>query len=171
MNNEEQKSQENKSITLLEIQNLKDELAVKTKEALEYLVGWKRALADYQNMEKEVVRREDKMKEFSFQSFIKGLLPVVEHWDMAGNFIPEDQKKQDWVVGIIGIRRQMDVFLSGLGVKRIELLGKPYDPKYAETVGEEMVKDGVSGVVLRELCGAYEYNGQVLRHAKVIVAK
>jgi molecular chaperone GrpE len=59
--------------------------------------------------------------------------------------------------------------LEKSGVKRIETVGKQFDPHRHEAVG---VKDsGKDNEVLEEMQAGYMLGETVLRHAKVIVSK
>lgn len=146
-----------------------DELTDLQTKCDEYLNGWKRAQADYQNLKKE---HEDQMKrltQITNAGLISQLLPIIDHFELAIRHIPENQEKEEWVQGFYHIKKQFDEFLSKTGIKRIATVGKEFDPNLHEAVS---IKEGKKeNEVLEEIQAGYVLGGFVLRHAKVIVSK
>jgi molecular chaperone GrpE len=56
-----------------------------------------------------------------------------------------------------------------MGVKKIEAVGKPFDPHFHEAVRE--VSGEKDGMVVEELSVGYELNGKVIRPSQVTVSK
>lgn len=154
----------------------KDEEQQKSKEYLdlqakceEYLAGWKRAQADYQNLKREHGEQMKRLTEIVNAGLLTQLLPIIDHYDLAIKHVPEEQSGEEWAQGFYHIRKQFDDFLTKNGVKRIATVGKQFDPHLHEAVG---VKDGEQdNVVLEETQAGYMLGEQVLRHAKVVVSK
>ena len=57
--------------------NPEDELKAKCDE---YLAGWQRARADYQNLQKETERRITEVIGYSNEAFLAELLPILDHF-------------------------------------------------------------------------------------------
>lgn len=79
------------------------------------------------------------------------------------------EKYQTWLTGIDGLVKQLDKALEELGVKKIEALGKKFDPNFHEAVRE--VPGEEDGVVLEEYQTGFELNGKVIRPSQVAISK
>ena len=137
-------------------------------KADEYLAGWKRAMADYQNREKELARERQDFAGFVREQLLLDFLPVLDNLRQAVAFIPDGVRSQPWAQGVGRIVQQFEEALRQHGVTSFSAAGTPFDPSRHEAVGEE---DGAPGAVIREQAVGYERGGKVLRPAKVIVGK
>lgn len=137
-------------------------------KAAEYLQGWKRAIADYQNREKELATEKRAVAQYAVTGVVDAMLPVLDNLQSAFTHIPEEQRSLGWVQGITHIIRQFQDVLKQFGVTPFASVGLPFDPTRHDAVGEEA---GEAGIVLREVAAGYEQNGNLLRVARVIVGK
>ncbi len=89
----------------------------------------------------------------------------------GGGKVEQDFAKayKNWQVGIGGILMQIDKTLSELGVKKIEAVGKKFDPNLHEAVKE--VEGEEDGMVVDQLQTGFELNGKVIRPAQVVVSR
>ena len=76
---------------------------------------------------------------------------------------------QTWLTGIDGLVKQLDKALEELGVKKIEALGKKFDPNFHEAVREVPAEE--DGVVMQEYQTGFELNGKVIRPSQVAISK
>jgi molecular chaperone GrpE len=74
-------------------------------------------------------------------------------------------------VGVKMVQRKLLKLLESEGVKPIEALGKPFDPRYHEAVFEVDTKDHPDGYVMDELRSGFTYNDRILRASMVKVAR
>ena len=156
---------------------LKEKITKLEKRAEENLDGWKRAKADYINFKKESETKQTELIQFVTANIVGGLLPVLDSFKQAVKHIPEKQEKENWVVGIIQTKKQIDNFLRDLGLEEIKTVGEKFDPKFHEAVdkkkasqtgqGENKIEEGI---ILEEVSGGYKMGDKVLIPAKVIVA-
>ncbi len=56
----------------------------------EYLAGWKRALADYDNLKKETAREHAVLRELATARAAEGLLRLCDQMDVAISRLPPD---------------------------------------------------------------------------------
>ena len=68
------------------------------------------------------------------------------------------------------IQKQLAHFLADQGLKRIETLGRHFDPHVHEAVGQIISEDREEGIVLEEMLAGYQLNGKLLRPAKVKIS-
>ena len=67
--------------------------------------------------------------------------------------------------------RGFEALLAGEGVKVIEIKGKPFDPRLAEAIGTSATNGASEDTVVEVAEKGYTLGEEVLRPAKVIVAK
>jgi len=75
------------------------------------------------------------------------------------------------IKGLLQIKTQIQDFLKNQGVEEIKSVGERFDPNFQEVVGEIETKDKEPGIVVEEIQKGYKIYGQVLRPARVKVAK
>ena len=56
----------------------------------EYLNGWKRALADYENLKKQTQKEKEEFAKFATLNFVISLIPVYDHLKLSFNHLPEE---------------------------------------------------------------------------------
>ena len=145
------------------------------KERDEYLDGWKRAKADFLNYKKEEEERIQATIDFSRRCLLEKILPILDNLARAEKEIPEGERENKVYKGFLQIVFQWQEFLKSEGIEEIETVGKSFDPKIHEAVGEvdpsTGLGQGVSGVVAEEVEKGYIMNGTLIRPAKVKVVK
>lgn len=143
----------------------------------EYLAGWKRALADYENLQKQNAQTRETDRRRVRSSLAEDLLPVVDNFGYVMKHVPdmsaapdELKKKFDtWFQGIGHIDRQFTEALKNIGVEPIPTVGHKFDPNLHESGGSKKDETQADGVVLEELIKGWKIGDVVLRPAKVIV--
>ena len=148
----------------------KDKIDKKKNKEQEYLDGWKRAQADYANLQKETEKQMSDFRKYANQDMLMQILPLVDYFKHAFNAIPEDQKDDDWLKGIKHIQDYLYKFLEDNNIEEIKTVGKKFDPEKHEVIKEEK-GDGKEkdGVIIKETQSGFIYNGKVLQPAKVII--
>lgn len=136
----------------------------------EYLNGWKRAKADYENLKKETEQRIIDLKEFATAGLILDILPVYSHFKLACQHIPGEEQKKDWVKGILHIKREFEELLKKFEITEIKTVGEKFNPEFHEAVShQESEKE--EDIIFKEVKSGYLLNGKVIQPAKVIVSK
>lgn len=141
---------ENVSSHLTELERLLEETELK----------YKRALADYQNLEKRVQEEKGSWIRLANKNLLLRLLPVLDTLMLAAKHA-EDQTLQ------VTLQQFLSV-LQNEGVTKIETEGKEFDPKTMECV---VTEDGEEGKVLEELRAGFMLSDTVLRPAQVKVGR
>jgi molecular chaperone GrpE len=73
--------------------------------------------------------------------------------------------------GLHATLKGFEALLAGEGVKAVEVVGKPFDPRIAESIGSRDVEDGEEDRVLEEVQRGYVLGEDLLRPAQVLVSK
>ena len=147
-----------------QIDELKEHLEKEEKNSAIATDKWKRALADYQNLENQTIdrinAREDKI--------ILYFLTVHEDFIRAKNAYEKDGINVD---GLNVIIKNMESILDNYEVKAMESEGKKLDPKLHEVV-QEIEEDNLEeGTIVKEIAKGYIIRGKVLKYSKVCVSK
>jgi len=165
-NNEKKETEISKSQAAFykfQIDELKEHLEKEEKNSAIAIDKWKRALADYQNLEKQTIdrinAREDKI--------ILYFLTVYEDFIRAKNAYEKDGIN---VEGLNVIIKNIESILDNYEVKAIETEGK-FDPKLHEVVQEVEEDNLEEGTIVKEIAKGYIIRGEVLKYSKVCVSK
>lgn len=141
----------------------------KFEEELKDLEGkYKRALADYQNLEKRVREERIQWIKTASKDILVRMLPIVDTLMLA-------QKHSEEKTLHVVTQQFLDL-LKSEGVARIETKDKKFDPKLMECITIEEVDSSTSsgqeeGKVLEELRAGFMMHDTVLRPAQVKVGK
>lgn len=125
----------------------------------------KRALADYQNLNKNVVSEKAEFARFALEGFFLELLPVYENLKMAISTLNEDDVKNPWVEGIKYVIKQFQDIFKANGLEEIETIGQKFDYNLMEAV------EGQGEIVEKEIRKGYKLKGKVIIPAKVVLEK
>lgn len=140
------KKNDNKNIKNEEIKNIENQL--------------KRALADYQNLEKRIVVEKSVWIKIANKDLLLKLLPGLDSLILA-----EQHTKDEGVK--LSIKHFLDI-LEQVGVKKIETVGKDFNPNFMEAVS---TIEGEDGKVIEEVRQGYVLFDTILRPAQVVVGK
>lgn len=121
---------------------------------------YKRALADYHNLQKRVQDEKSRWIQSSNRELLLRLLPVLDTLMLASSHL-NDQGL------IVSINQFLDI-LKAEGVIKIKTEGEAFDPQTMECV---VTEEGKENQVLQELRAGYLIHGNVLRAAQVKVGK
>jgi len=121
---------------------------------------WKRALADYANLEKRVQQEKESFIKFSNAGLVDKLLAVLDDLERAEKHLKNK--------GLTMAVNQFRLVLKTEGVEEITALGNRFDPNSMDCV--EMVK-GKKNMISEVVLKGYLLNNRVLRPAKVKVGK
>jgi len=121
---------------------------------------YKRALADYQNLEKRVIEDRRSHVISANKDLMLRLLPVLDTLILASK---HDKSK----TLEISISQFLDT-LKSEGVVKIDVLGKKFGPESMECVS---IVEGEDGEVVEEVRAGYMLGDRLLRPAQVLVGE
>ncbi len=149
----------------------KEILAECEKKKEEYFSGWQREKADFINYKKGELERLEEILFSAKESLLLKIIPVLDNFDLAEKAIPEKDKEDKNVKGMLLIKKQLLETLKGMGLKEINCIGQKFDPEKQEAIEEIEKKDAESGTVVEEIEKGYELNDRIIRPAKVKISK
>lgn len=144
----------------------------------EYLAGWKRALADYENLRGDIDRTKSENRHHIRIDLALDLLPVIDNFEQAVNHVPnlsscDDVTKksiENWLQGVTFIKKQFEDVLANLGIEPIDV-GGSFDHNLHEAIEEREEEGRESGAILDVRTTGWKMGDRVLRPAKVIIKK
>ena len=187
MNDDNQQDDQNPEVSIEE--KLQQDLEAATN-------NWKRAMADFENYKRRKEGENKELVEFAREVTVAKLLPALDSLEQALKHMPEypsvvspfmgssedktadksanymefKKQYQNWQSGVNGIVIQLDKTLGELGVKKIEALGKKFDPHFHEAI-REVESDKDDGIIVEEVQTGFELNGKVIRPSQVVISK
>lgn len=143
-------------------QDLKEENYVKIlrEECLEYENKYKRALADYQNLEKRVFEEKGNWVKQANKELILRFLPILDTLMLASTHVKDQGLK-------LSIQQFLDT-LKNEGIEKIQTHGKEFNPHTMECI---QIIDGEEGKVIEEVRAGYTLYDKVIRPAQVKVGR
>ncbi|MFN2448495.1 MAG: nucleotide exchange factor GrpE [Candidatus Baltobacteraceae bacterium] len=127
------------------------------------------AMADFENYKKRMERQFKDIATSGERKMLLNFLPVLDNLERALNFSAENtQALRD---GLQKTLRQFENVLAMADVKPIDVKGKPFDPAIAEAIGTQNAPGIQDDIVLEQAQKGYVRGDDLLRPAKVIVAK
>lgn len=144
-----------------------EELKRKSALADEYLEDLKRLKAEFQNYKKRMEEDIKRIQEYAAEELIKELLDVLDSFDRAEQV---EGVSSSFLEGLRMVRRQFENILLKWGLKRMETVGKEFDPSFHEAL---MCTDSnaPTNTVVKEVRGGYLLKNKVIRPAQVIVGR
>ena len=123
-----------------------------------------RLLADYQNLEKQIIDRINSRGD----KIILDFLTVYEDFIRAKAAYEKEGGNVDNLNGII---KNMKSILGNNDVNPIEAEGRKFDPKLHEVVQEIEDDNHEEGTIVKEIAKGYIIRDEVMKYSKVCVSK
>jgi molecular chaperone GrpE len=151
-----------------EIDALKKKLLEAESKTSEYKDSWLRSQAEFQNYRKRV-ERDNELTYVSLKGdIVKKILPVLDDLERA---LQNRSADDPWANGIELVARKFQNILESEGVKKIETVGKEFDPNFHEAISHEPADGVQSGHVIGVVQNGYMIGERVIRPALVRVAQ
>jgi len=149
---------------------LQERLQELVEQETQHIDRLKRLQAEFDNYKKRIARETASLEERISDTTILDFLPLYDSLERAFATYTEDADTEALVSGLEMIRAQFEQTLETRGVKRIECIGKPFDPTFHEallSVDSEEEKN----TIIDELSSGYLRNERPLRVSKVVVSR
>ncbi len=136
-----------------------------------------RALAEMENLRRRTEREVADAKSYGVTSFARDMLTFADNLNRAIEALPPiareglDPAVISFIEGIELTERDFVSRLARFGVKKLEPMGKRFDPNMHEALFEIPDESVPSGTVMRVVEQGYAIGERVLRPAKVGVSR
>lgn len=131
---------------------------------------YKRALADYQNLQKQMSKERFEFVKYANEQLLCEILPVYDNLKMA--ILHSDSENGNWVEGVKHVANQFKSILNGIGVEEIKTVGEKFDHNLMEAMENVPTeKKDEDNIVSKELRPGYKLHDKAFIPAKVAVYK
>lgn len=130
-----------------------------------------RVLADFENYKKRAERVARDRLEEERRKLLTRILGVVDNLERAAAYREQGAPAEQLVDGVLATIKQFRDVLEAEGVRPIEVVGKPFDPKVAEAIAVHRDDKVPENTILEEARKGYKLGDEVLRPAQVVVSK
>lgn len=148
--------------------SLEEQLAAANARADENYGKFLLAAADFDNYKKRMQRDIDSIVSSRRRMLLERLLPVLDNLKRA---LQSDSGGDKLRGGLEQTLRGFEAVMANEGVKPIEVRGETFDPRVAEAVGTSPAGNVAEDTVVEVAETGYMLGDDLLRPAKVIVAK
>ncbi len=128
-----------------------------------------RRQADFENYRKRVEKERHQDRNRAVELLLDSILPVLDAFDRALDSA-DDSASAEYLRGFEMIRRQLSDLLIKQGLKRIESVGKEFNPHFHHAIERVETHQHPDGLVIGEMQPGYVFHDRVLRPAMVRVA-
>jgi molecular chaperone GrpE len=154
------------------VEQLERQLAEKDRQLQDAIARYRQAAAEFEQSRLRQRREISKEIERGRREFLSDLLEVVDNLDRALDAARTSPSPEALLQGVEMVRRQFLAKLEGLGVRRIEAEGHPFDPLLHEAVSTvPSPTPDHDGLVVGIVRHGYTIGDDILRPAAVAVAQ
>lgn len=155
------------------VKKIKEKLKKCEAERRDYLSGWQRAKADFINAKREEEERRESFIKFSERELILRFLVLADSFDrLFADKKAWETMDKSWRQGVENLRNQFMDILKKQKVEAIDAVGKIFNPKEHESIGEIKVdKTEKEGIVMEELRRGYKMHNVIIRPTLVKIGK
>jgi molecular chaperone GrpE len=135
------------------------------------LNGWKRALADYDNIKKDLLKERMNIRQSAKEGVAHELIAVLDNFDQAARFQPEGLPKEAevWMTGLMHVRNQLESVMQGLGLETYCQPGETFDVNLHDAAAERTEEDKADQEILDVQQRGWKMGEKIVRPAKVII--
>jgi len=140
------------------------------ESVLELTADLQRVQADFINYRRRA--EEDRVRALytGKEQAVMALLPVLDNIERAIAHEPADIKDHAWVKGIAGVAQQLESQLESIGLRKIGVVGEPFDPNLHDAVGMDDAEGETEVIAVVHQTG-YKFGDTIIRPAMVQVTK
>jgi molecular chaperone GrpE len=154
------------------VEELEQKLAENDRQLQEVLAKYRDAAREFEDARARMRKEVAKDAERGRRGFVAELLEVIDNLELALDAGRRAAPDDPLLKGVDLVRQQFLAKLDGIGVRRLEPLGQPFDPSRHEAVSVIPVTDAAQD---HQVCGVvragYLIGDDVLRPALVAVAR
>jgi molecular chaperone GrpE len=155
---------------LNEIAHMKPDLDKKTEIIAKYDTRMEKFKEDFERYKMRALKEKSKSLKYSSEKLALHLLEVLDNMDRAIKETNQDANAEVVISAVKQMNKQMNSILEKEGIKPIESLKKPFNPKYHEAIAKEQDDTIPDSTVLEEFQKGYMYKDKILRVARVMVS-
>jgi molecular chaperone GrpE len=153
-----------------EKESLRGRIRLLEEENRELKDRWIRTAAEMENLRKRTEKDRTQWMQSANAELLKMILPIGDDLERSLKSSAESDPAA-FRSGVEMIAQKLNALLKSRGVTPMEAQGLPFDVDQHDALLHAEREGVPPGFVLEEYEKGYRLNGQVLRHAKVVVSK
>ncbi|MFH1613218.1 MAG: nucleotide exchange factor GrpE [bacterium] len=130
-----------------------------------------RLLAEFDNFKKRTIKEKAEWFKFSNTSLLKEIFPIIDNFERAYESIEKKNDFESLSSGVKNILNDLCLFLEKNGVKKIEAMGKKFDPHLHHAILMEETTEYEDEEIIEEIQKGYILNEIVIKPSLVKVVK
>jgi molecular chaperone GrpE len=147
-------------------------LEEKTSLLEEYEDLLKRKQAEFENYRKRVQKEMEENRRYATSEMVLDIINIIDDFERAIDSAGSSKDFDTLLEGIVIIKNQlMGVLEKKHGVKKIEAVGKEFDPNLHDAIMVEESENNEEDIVVEDFQAGYVMHDRVVRPTKVKVAK
>ncbi len=148
---------------------VEEQIASLETEVKEWKDKYLRSMAEFENYRRRSIQEKSDWIKLSTEKLAMSVCDVLDNFERALMQLKEDHKEDSVVKGFILIEQQLRQVLDKEGVKKIECLGKEFDPVYHEALAH-IPSELEENIVAAIIQNGYTMHDKVVRPARVAVS-
>ncbi|MBN8659447.1 MAG: nucleotide exchange factor GrpE [Candidatus Obscuribacter phosphatis] len=165
-----QKQAQSDSVSQAAIAHLEGQLKEAEQRATDAESLYKRMAADFDNFRKRMEREREEFQSIGMQKAFEAILPALDDLDMASSRLNENTDSKVMFDSMKMVFTRLSRCLEQIGIKKMVVVGQPFDPRVHEPVQEIATREVEPGAVVHELRAGWNFKEKTLRPALVNVA-
>jgi len=154
-----------------ELEQLRQQLEAKEREAREHYDRFLRQVAELENFKKRMAREKGEAIRYANENIIKDLLPVLDNLERAVDHAKGEGNGKSLLEGVEMVFKVFLDILNKYGVTQISAKGESFDPERHEAIAQVESEEHEPNTVVEEHHKGYYLLDRLLRPALVSVAK
>lgn len=166
----EQSTEKNESL-----ENAEKELSLEEKymkleaETSEWKDKYLRSMAEFENFRRRSQQEKADWIRLATEKLALNVCDVVDNFARALAQVSEEHKEDSYIKGFFLIEQQLVNVLSKEGVKKIEALGKEFDPNFHEALAH-IPSDMEENTIAAIIQNGYTMHDKIIRPVRVAVS-
>lgn len=131
---------------------------------------YKRMAADFDNYRRRMERDREESVALGVKKAAEAMMPALDDLGRAMQFLNPETPSDKTIESFKLVANRILHCMEQVGLKKINAIGEPFDPKYHEPVQQIETTEFADGVVMHELRPGYILQDRVVRPTLVNVA-
>lgn len=139
------------------------------KDCAEWKDKYLRSMAEFENYRRRSIQEKSDWIKLSTQKLALDICDVADNFERALMQVPDSEKETGFVKGVLMIEQQLRSVLEKEGVRKIEALGKDFDPGLHDALAH-IPSNYEENTVAAVIQNGYTMHDKVLRPVRVAVS-
>lgn len=154
------------------VEELKHQLAEVIKKSETYWNNLLRSQAEYDNLQKRMIRDLDNARKYALEKFATELLAIKDSMELGLDAVAKPETTLDTMrEGLALTTKMLTDVMAKFNILEINPQDQKFDPQWHEAIAMQPLPNVTAGTVLHVHQKGYQLNDRLLRPARVIVAK